>query len=126
MIEKWPIEAQITVTDSAERMHLESLDSWLRMDSSFRGRTKLSGTPSENDLGTAVELLTVAIGSGGVISVLAASLSSWFQQPKRTDITLKVTRPNGKSVEIHARRATLDEITKLLHETLETGEGATE
>ncbi|MFE9418347.1 hypothetical protein ACFYMX_22305 [Streptomyces griseofuscus] len=118
--------AQISITDRDERKHLESLDSWLRLDSEFRGRTKLSGTPAEGDLGTAVELLTVAIGSGGVISVLATSLSAWLQQPKKTDITLKVTRPNGTAVEIDAKRATAQEVAELLNKALGAEEGATE
>ncbi|MFG2927227.1 effector-associated constant component EACC1 [Streptomyces achromogenes] len=126
MTTEWPVEAQISVTKPDERIHLESLDSWLRLDSNFRGRVKLSGTPSDGDLGTAVELLTVAIGSGGVISVLATSLSAWLQQPKKTDITLKVTRPNGTAVEIDAKRATPQEVTELLNRALGAEEGATE
>jgi hypothetical protein len=123
---KWPVEAQISVTELDERKQLESLDSWLRLDSAFRGQTRLFGTPSEGDLGTAVELLAVAIGSGGVISVLATSLSTWLQQPKKADITLKVTGPNGTTVEIDAKRATPQEVTELLNKTLGTEEGATE
>ncbi|MFD3976094.1 hypothetical protein [Streptomyces cyaneofuscatus] len=115
----WPIEVQITITNASNRMQLESLDSWLRLDPAFRGRTKLSGNPSDGDLGTAIELLAVAIGSGGVISVLATSLSSWFQQPKKSDITLKVTGPSGSSVEIEATRATVQEVTDLLKNALE-------
>ncbi|MFF8670703.1 hypothetical protein [Streptomyces sp. NPDC015242] len=126
MTPKWPVEAQISVTELDERKQLESLDSWLRLDSAFRGRTRLSGTPSEGDLGTAVELLAVAIGSGGVISVLATSLSTWLQQPKKADIILKVTGPNGTTVEIDAKRATPQEVTELLNKTLGTEEGATE
>ncbi|MFE4691699.1 hypothetical protein ACFRH6_16760 [Streptomyces sp. NPDC056749] len=123
---EWPVEAQISVTELDERKQLESLNSWLRLDSNFRGRTSLSGTPSEGDLGTAVELLAVAIGSGGVISVLATSLSTWLQQPKKTDITLKVTGPNGTTVEIDAKRATPQEVTALLNKALGTEEEATE
>ncbi|MEW2088355.1 hypothetical protein AB0932_01430 [Streptomyces sp. NPDC006682] len=126
MTHEWPVEAQISVTEVDELKQLESLDSWLRLDSNFRGRTRLSGTPSEGDLGTAVELLAVAIGSGGVISVLATSLSTWLQQPKKTDITLKVTGPNGTTVEIDAKRATPQEVTELLNKALGAEEGATE
>jgi hypothetical protein len=123
---EWPIEVQISATELDERKQLESLENWLRLDSNFRGRTSLSGTPSEGDLGTAVELLAVAIGSGGVISVLATSLSTWIQQPKKSDITLKVTGPTGKTVEIDAKRATPQEVNELLIKALEASQGAIE
>lgn len=123
---EWPVEAQISLSEPDEQRQLESLDSWLRLDSNFRGRTKLSGTPSEGDLGTAVELLAVAIGSGGVISVLATSLSTWIQQPKKSDIILKVTGPNGTTVEIDAKRATLQEVIELLNKALNAERGAAE
>ncbi|MEU6675631.1 hypothetical protein [Streptomyces sp. NPDC046925] len=122
----WPIEAQITVIDADDRRQLESLESWLRLDPSFRGRTRLSGSPSDADLGTAVELLAVAVGSGGVISVLATSLSAWFQQPKKSDFTLKVTGPTGTSVEIGATRATVQEVTELLNKALEASKAGDE
>ncbi|MFF3096222.1 hypothetical protein [Streptomyces cyaneofuscatus] len=121
-----PVEAQITVNESDNEGQLESLDSWLRLDPTFRGRTRLSGNPSEGDLGTAVELLAVAIGSGGVVSVLATSLSAWFQQPKKSDITLKVTGPNGSSIEIDATRATVREVTELLNNALEASKAEDE
>ncbi|MGW0836630.1 effector-associated constant component EACC1 [Streptomyces prunicolor] len=126
MTTEWPIEVQISATELDERKQLESLENWLRLDSNFRGRTSLSGTPSEGDLGTAVELLAVAIGSGGVISVLATSLSTWIQQPKKSDITLKVTGPTGKTVEIDAKRATPQEVNELLIKALEASQGAIE
>ncbi|MEW2191241.1 effector-associated constant component EACC1 [Streptomyces microflavus] len=126
MTAAWPVEAQITVNESDNEGQLESLDSWLRLDPTFRGRTRLSGNPSEGDLGTAVELLAVAIGSGGVVSVLATSLSAWFQQPKKSDITLKVTGPNGSNIEIDATRATVREVTELLNNALEASKAEDE
>lgn len=126
MTAEWPIEAQISTTEIDERRQLESLETWLRLDPSFRGRTNLAGTPSESDLGTGIELLAVAIGSGGVISVLATSLSTWIQQPKKSDITLKVTGPTGNTVEIDAKRATPQEVNELLIKALQASQEETE
>ncbi|MGW0942806.1 effector-associated constant component EACC1 [Streptomyces sp. NPDC002623] len=123
---EWPIEVQISATELVENKQVESLENWLRLDANFRGRTRLTGTPSEGDLGRAGELLAVAIGSGGVISVLATSLSAWIQQPKKSDITLKVTGPGGATVEIDAKRATPQEVNELLHKALEATQGETE
>ncbi|MER6689614.1 effector-associated constant component EACC1 [Streptomyces minutiscleroticus] len=105
---------------------LESLESWLRLDPAFRGRTNLSGAPAEGNLGSAFELLTIAIGSGGVISVLATSLSAWIQQPKKSDIVLKVTGQNGITVEIDAKRTTPEEVHELLNKALERGQETAE
>ncbi|MFF1711112.1 hypothetical protein [Streptomyces sp. NPDC058268] len=121
-----PTEVQIRIDKDDAQKHLESLESWLRLDPSFRRKTKLHDVPSEGDLGTSVELLTVAIGSGGVISVLATSLSTWIQQPRKSDIILKVARPNGETVEIDAKRATPQEVNELLNRALEADREASE
>ncbi|MEU0840384.1 hypothetical protein ABZ370_13060 [Streptomyces sp. NPDC005962] len=126
MIVEWPVEAHIRTASANERKHLESLESWLRLDSNFQRKTRLSGTLAEDDLGAAVELLAVAIGGGGVISVLATSLSAWLQQPRKSDITLKVTGPSGTTVEIDAKRATPQEVNELLGRALEIDQEATE
>ncbi|WP_326759903.1 hypothetical protein OHB35_24145 [Streptomyces phaeochromogenes] len=113
------MEAQISISGVDGQKQLESLESWLRVDPSFRGRTNLDGIPAEGDLGTGIELLTVAIGGGGVLSVLLASLNGWLQQPRKLDIILKVTGPTGATVEIDAKRTTSEEIAELLNRALE-------
>ncbi|MCX5358481.1 hypothetical protein OG864_07215 [Streptomyces sp. NBC_00124] len=120
------MEAQIRVYGVDGQKQLESLDSWLRLDPNFRGCTRLVGSPSDGDLGTGIELLTVAIGSGGVISVLVAALSTWLQQPRKPDIVLKVVGSTGVTVEIDAKRTTPEEAQKLLNHALKTAQEISE
>jgi len=66
-------------------------------------------------MGALPELIAVAIGSGGAVSVLARSLSTWLAQ-RKSDITLKVTGADGRVVELKAER--IDEVDRLLREVL--------
>ena len=48
------------------------------------------------------------LGSGGLLSVLAGSLQSWFAQPRprRDGVIIKISRENGKEeIEVLAGRA---------------------
>jgi Effector Associated Constant Component 1 len=51
-----------------------------------------------------LDLLEVALGSGGAGAVLATSVSSWLSQPRRADVTLTVTAEDGRHIELDARR----------------------
>lgn len=55
--------------------------------------------PGEAELGGAFELIAVAIGSGGLATVLAGSLTTWLQN--RTKVRIRISR-NGQTVEIDA------------------------
>jgi len=50
-------------------------------------------------MGDLAAVVTVAVGSGGVASVLAGSLSTWLSR-RRRETTVKVTFPDGRSVEV--------------------------
>lgn len=73
--------------------------------------------------------MTVAVGAGGAVSVLAASLRTWFAQPKRSDIRLKVRRPDGETVELDAKRVRgkdLKELEAVLRQVLDRDEAGQE
>lgn len=94
---------------------LESLDDWLRGERELAGRVKLAGpAPRAGELGALTETLVVAVGSGGAITVvgaaLAGALKAWLSQPRRSDVTLKIRRPDGTSVEVNAKRVKADGI----------------
>jgi hypothetical protein len=48
------------------------------------------------------DLLLVAVGSGGVIAVLVQAAVGWLGQ-YRADVTVRVTGPDGTSVELDVR-----------------------
>lgn len=102
---------------------LEELQEWLRQEPEFRGRVDLvEHQPKPGELGVISDVLSIALGGGGALSVLAASLRSFFAQPRRSDLRITVRRPDGGSVEISASR--IDNVDALLRGVLgQEGDG---
>ncbi|MFJ5924367.1 hypothetical protein ACIQF6_17390 [Kitasatospora sp. NPDC092948] len=106
---------RITVVDDRDRDALQSLFDWLRLEDELRGRLRLEASRSARpgEMGALLDVLTVALGSGGVGAVLASSLSAWFSQ-RRAEVKVVLTR-DGRSVEVDARVAK-DELPGLMRE----------
>lgn len=51
-----------------------------------------------------LDVLVVALGSGGAGAVLATSVSTWLSQPRRADVKLTVTAEDGRHIGLDARR----------------------
>ncbi len=68
-------------------------------------------------MGGAGEALVVAVGSGGMGAVLAGALSTWISQ-RRSDVKLTVTREDGRTIELDAKRVdprvVIQEVRRLL------------
>jgi hypothetical protein len=108
------VEIGISVA-GGDTADLESLEDWLRGEDVLAGRVRLAGSrPGQFDLGALAETLIVAVGSGGAVGVvgaaLAGALKAWLSQPGRSDVTLKIRRPDGTSVELAAKRVRAGEI----------------
>ena len=108
------MDAQIQIVGGAGG-ELAALGEWLQGEEELRGRIRtVHGAIGETDLGPAVELLTVALGSGGAGTVLASSLKTWLMT-RRT--TAKITvKSGGRSVTLAIQTA--DEVTPLLEQIL--------
>lgn len=92
---------QISAEPSDE---LLSLQDWLTREPELRGRVRVVGpAPSAGQLGSAFELLSIAVGTGGLLSVLAASLKTWLARPRRSDVRITIRTPD-QVVEIDAKR----------------------
>jgi hypothetical protein len=84
---------------------LEELSDWLRREPWLRGLVSVtSADPRPGELGAVAEALVVAVGSGGVISVLASSLKVFLALPRRSDVRIVISSPDGLRVEIDAKR----------------------
>ena len=108
------MDARLVVDDPAARA---SLRGWLRRAGDLRVSTAPQVVPP-GEMGVG-EVLVVALGAGGALSVLANALSVWLGQPRRPTVTVSVERPDGTRVEItgeHVR--TPDEVTELLRAAL--------
>ncbi|WSQ15095.1 hypothetical protein OG604_49480 [Streptomyces sp. NBC_01231] len=84
-------DVQILV-DSADALDDRlALAEWLRGERGLQGCIHLPpATPAESELGSAIELLTVSLGSGGLATVLAGSLATWLQN-RRTPTKVRIT-----------------------------------
>jgi hypothetical protein len=71
-------------------------------------------------MGSVPDLVTVLVGSGGAVSVLIGSLRTWLAQPRRSDIRVKMHLPDGKTVDVDARR--VGDVEALLRAVLGSGQ----
>ncbi|MFF8104328.1 hypothetical protein ACF07S_32225 [Streptomyces sp. NPDC016640] len=98
-------ELRLWASGSASDDDLRALHAWLAHEDELRGRVELRAhSPAEGDMGGAVELLAVALGSGGACAVLAQSVCTWLSQ-RQPDITVTVKAADGREVTIDVRRA---------------------
>jgi hypothetical protein len=96
---------------------LPDLYAWLRQEDEFRGNVRIERRALDPDkMGAIPELIAVAVGSGGAASVLARSLSTWLAH-RKSDVTLRITSHDGRTVELNAQRVT--DVNELLHEVLQ-------
>jgi hypothetical protein len=123
------VDVTIEVVGSGTADEVRSLREWLVAEDALRGRIRLVASPPEpGALGSAVEILTVALGPSGVATALASVVISWLR--RRTGaVSVKVTRPDGTSFEYSAAQLGASEAMEVLQRTselargLSTGEG---
>lgn len=97
------MELRIQCTEPVDG--LEELADWLAMEPALRGCiSRPSQAPDPRTLGSLDDVLAIAVGSGGTLSVLAASLKAFLSLPRRSDIHITVTSKDGTRVEIDAKR----------------------
>jgi hypothetical protein len=112
------VQARISIV-GGDHAALESLNDWLRREHELAGRVTFAAMrPREGELGALGEALVVAVGSGGTVSVLAASLKAWMSLPRRSDVRIKVQGPDGRLVEIDASRVNEERIDDLIRQVL--------
>jgi hypothetical protein len=109
-------EARIVV--EGRDIDTESLWDWLRHEPELRGRLRAASAPTSAEaMGAPMELVVLlATTTVPVAAALARSLSTWLVQ-RRSDLTVKVTGPDGRQVALTAKRVADPE--KLLREVLE-------
>jgi Effector Associated Constant Component 1 len=79
---------------------LRPLLDWLRHEDILRDRVRTAHAPVRpGEMGVGMlDVLAVALGSGGAGAALATSVSTWLSQPRRADVTLTVTAKDGRRV----------------------------
>lgn len=82
-----------------------SLTSWLTDNETLRGHIRPEQRPPEpGHLGAVVDVLTVALGSGGVGVALVQSLCTWLRT-RRPAVTITLQGADGRSLRIDFQRA---------------------
>ncbi|WP_420037759.1 effector-associated constant component EACC1 [Streptomyces sp. cg28] len=93
------MEVQVALVTQDSLDDLVSLADWLRAERAFQGRVHLRRqAPTPGELGGAFELVSVVIGSGGVVTALVTSLQAWLNS-RRTEQKIAVS-VGDRSVEI--------------------------
>jgi hypothetical protein len=107
------VEIEILADDAYDQ--LTSLRQWLNDEDALRGRVDrpAAAIPSGAMGGGLADVLIVAVGSGGVLTALAASVWAWLQS-RRSTLTVKVRVPNGRSIEITAAGPAADAVAGLM------------
>ncbi|GAA5160384.1 MULTISPECIES: effector-associated constant component EACC1 [Amycolatopsis] len=81
---------------------LRSLEKWLTPARELRGRTRLGHAAiAEGEMGGALEVLTVGLGSGSALTVLIQSVFSWLERRRAgSTIKLKLKQPDGREADL--------------------------
>ncbi|MER5528342.1 hypothetical protein ABT075_27770 [Streptomyces sp. NPDC002677] len=112
--------AIISVLSPAPVTDAESLTDWLSGEPALAGKVRLTGgAPAEGRLGVPLDTVSVLLGAGGPLTVLASCLRAWITQPRRSDVKLSVRHEHGPAVEIDAKRVSREDVEQLLRQALE-------
>lgn len=98
---------------------LESLYDWLRADAEIGAAVgQRKRPPREGEMGSLADVLIVAVGSGGAITVLASLLKAWVLQPRHARVRLRLENSsNGnKAMEVDADRMRTEDLNVLFKE----------
>lgn len=88
--------------------HLRSLADWLNGEEALRGRVRaVRPAPEAGTMGAAIELLSVALGSGGAGAVLVRSISAWLNQ-RRSEVSVSLKDAEGREFQFSAKSAKQD------------------
>ncbi len=113
------MDVRISVTGGETVAEAESLTDWLRGERGLAAVGLTGNAPEPGAMGTVLDTVSVALGAGGGLSVLASSLRTWFAQPRRSDVRLKIRRPGGATVEVDAKRVRAGDLEAILRAALE-------
>ncbi|MEU7863054.1 hypothetical protein [Nonomuraea sp. NPDC049141] len=97
------MDAKIWISASEPVDECASLINWLQGQRELQGRVyPARRQPREGELGSMVEFLTVAVGSGGTGIALSRSLIAWLSN-RHSDVSITVTTSAG-TVQLDALR----------------------
>ncbi|MEV0056170.1 hypothetical protein AB0H34_37500 [Saccharopolyspora shandongensis] len=113
------------LSDRDSQEELFSLRDWLSREDELRGRVSVDQPPvPPGQMGAAIDILTVAVGTGGAVTVLARSVSVWLRH-RSSDVKIEITGEDGRRVTVAADR--VPDATALVEQVLRgSGDEATQ
>ncbi|MFI9843954.1 hypothetical protein ACIHFD_43450 [Nonomuraea sp. NPDC051941] len=109
------MDIALSFVSDHSRADLESLFDWFQGEKELRGRVRWADVPPKpGEMGGAMEVILVAVGSGGFLSVLATSIQTWLARPRMSSIKIRVRNGNGLEIEIDAQNMNDAKIQELL------------
>ncbi|MCA2183940.1 effector-associated constant component EACC1 [Nonomuraea cavernae] len=100
-----PVDLQVVVEGAEAAPHTVALFNWLGLEDELRGRVRPQRrAPEPGEMGASVELLTVAVGSGGAMVVLIQSVCTWLTS-RRADVKVTISAADGRRIEVDIHRA---------------------
>ncbi|MFG1930930.1 hypothetical protein ACGFK1_09780 [Mycobacterium sp. NPDC048908] len=82
---------------------MASLWDWLSTEREFRDRIQPEErAPLPGEMGAVSDVLVVALGSGGAMTVLISSITAWLQS-RRPEISVEVTGADGAKAVVSAK-----------------------
>jgi membrane-associated two-gene conflict system component 1 (EACC1) len=116
------MDVTIRVVERDAEVELRSLRDWLTAEDELRGRvTSHTATPRPGEMGTVLDLLTVAVGSGGAATVLAGAITTWLRT-RRSDVTVEITESaHERTVKVTGSR--IEDAEALLRQVIGTKDG---
>lgn len=80
------------------------LAAWLEAEDALIGCVRRDPGPvPEGALGAGLEQLVMSVGSGGVATAMASVLIAWLRR-RSGPVTVRVTRPDGITIEVQAEQ----------------------
>lgn len=119
------------VTISAEEEGPEGLQKvtrWLRLEPQLRGSLNLiPAIPAEDQLGSVVDMLSVAVGSGGVMTALASALSAYLNRQRPTSkLRISVSGSSGSKVDIDTEGKVAEQLMAVMDRLVTADSGRDE
>ncbi|MBO2459111.1 effector-associated constant component EACC1 [Actinomadura violacea] len=111
-----------TISLRGQSADLENLHDWLAGERELQGRVRPAAPqPAPGELGDLSNILLVTLGSGGAVSVLAASLRGWFAQPRRASVKIQLKTEKGETLTIDAKNVKDRSVETILNRALDGG-----
>lgn len=120
------VSGTVTISLPGQDGDVRQLARWLRDEDELRGQVSLAQRPIRDDeMGSALEAVVVALGSGGVATVLISSLFGWLtRRSELRAVRIRIHTDDGREMELECGSADeVERVAESISTMLDTGAG---